>query len=76
MSLIGIDHLPVAAVTVGVHHLLWPSSGLDALLVLYIGPETTLPLASALAAIIGILLMVWHRAVALARRIWQFLTRK
>jgi hypothetical protein len=36
--------------------------------ILYVGPETLLPLASALAAIVGFVLMVWHRFVALARK--------
>lgn len=33
----------------------------------YVGPETLMPLASALAAIGGILLLFWHRLVALVR---------
>jgi len=43
---------------------------------LYIGPETMLPLASALAAIGGVLLMFWQRVVALARKFWRFIVRK
>jgi hypothetical protein len=46
------------------------------LFVLYIGPETILPLTSALAAIIGILLMVWHRVLKLVRTTWQFCSKK
>jgi hypothetical protein len=34
---------------------------------MYIGPETLMPLASALAAIVGILLMFWRRTVAIIR---------
>ena len=34
---------------------------------MYIGPETLMPVASALAAIVGVLLMFWRRTVALVR---------
>lgn len=44
--------------------------------ILYIGPETMLPLASALAAIAGVLLMFWQRFVGLLRKLWGFLVRK
>jgi hypothetical protein len=44
--------------------------------ILYIGPETMLPLASALAAIVGFLLIVWRQAVAWCRKVWRFLMRK
>jgi hypothetical protein len=36
---------------------------------MYVGPETFMPLASALAAIVGILLLFWRRTVALFRAI-------
>lgn len=72
--MINMSHLIVSVRDIGLNRLLTPGSGLDAMLVLYIGPEVTLPLASALAAIVGILLMVWHRAVALARKVWHLLT--
>lgn len=39
------------------------------MIMLYIGPETMLPLASALAAIGGVLLMFWQRFVLLIRKI-------
>ena len=44
--------------------------------ILYIGPETILPLTSALAAIVGFLLIVWRQAVALARKVWRFFVKK
>jgi hypothetical protein len=44
--------------------------------ILYIGPETMLPLASALAAIAGVLLMFWQRFVGLLRKLWRLLVRK
>jgi undecaprenyl pyrophosphate phosphatase UppP len=43
---------------------------------LYIGPETILPLTSALAAILGILLMFWHRFVGLLRKFWRLIVGK
>lgn len=46
------------------------------LVLLYIGPETMLPLASALAAIGGVLLVFWHRFVALLRKVWRIVARK
>lgn len=35
---------------------------------LYFGPETIMPLASAAAAIAGALLLFWQRVIAYARR--------
>lgn len=43
---------------------------------LYIGPEAFLPLTSALAAIAGAVLIFWNRVVALARKLWQFVSRR
>ncbi len=48
----------------------------DWLVLLYMGPDTMMPLASALAAIIGTLLMFWRRLVMLARRAYRGLTLK
>ena len=55
------------------------SSKLDPLLpmiILYIGPESMLPLASALAAIGGVLLIFWQRFVGLVRKLWRVIARK
>jgi hypothetical protein len=61
---------------VGLDRLVRLPSALDGMLIiLYMGPETALPLLSALAAVVGFLLMVWHRAVALARKVWRFFAR-
>ncbi|MEJ2679350.1 MAG: hypothetical protein P8174_09795 [Gemmatimonadota bacterium] len=38
---------------------------------LYFGPETYMPLASAIAAIAGILLAFWRRVVGVVRRIFR-----
>jgi hypothetical protein len=38
---------------------------------LYLGPEQLMPLGSILAAIVGVVLMFFHRLAALARRVWQ-----
>jgi hypothetical protein len=43
---------------------------------LYVGPDQLLPLASVLGAIIGVLLIVWHRVTAFLRRALQFFSRK
>jgi len=48
-------------------------SGLDPVLpwiALYIGPDVFLPLTSAIAAIVGVALMFWHRIIGLARRLF------
>lgn len=44
------------------------------LVFLYMGPDSMMPLASALAAIIGTLLMFWHRLVGWTRRVYRGLT--
>lgn len=42
---------------------------------MYIGPEVMMPLASALAAIAGVLLMFWRRVVSFARTTAQAVGR-
>jgi hypothetical protein len=42
---------------------------------MYIGPEVMMPLASALAAITGVLLMFWRRIVVVARSTAQVVGR-
>lgn len=46
------------------------------IILLYIGPETMLPLASAVAAIGGLLLMFWHRLIGLLRKWWRLIAKK
>ena len=41
---------------------------------LYIGPEAFLPLTSAIAAIVGVVMMFWNRVVGLARKVWLMVT--
>ena len=60
----------------GVGQLMPPAWGLGPIVILYVGPDQFLPLASALGAIVGVLLIVWHRAVAIARKLWQFFIKK
>jgi hypothetical protein len=43
--------------------------------VLYVGPETLLPLTSALAAIVGFLLMAWRYVIGFVTKVWRFLLR-
>ncbi|HQX82706.1 MAG TPA: hypothetical protein PKW63_13165 [Vicinamibacterales bacterium] len=47
---------------------------LVAWVLLYIGPEAFLPLTSAIAAIVGVVMMFWNRVVGLARKIWLMVT--
>ena len=46
-----------------------------AILLLYGSPDVVMPIASALAAIIGVLLMLWNRAASYVRRAAQSLRR-
>lgn len=43
---------------------------------MYVGPETLMPLASALAAIAGILLLFWRRLLAFFRITFQTISRR
>ena len=43
---------------------------------MYIGPETLMPLASALAAVTGVLLMFWRKVVGFFRATVQFIGSK
>jgi len=36
-------------------------------MLLYIGPDTAMPLASAIAAVVGFAVMFWHRTVAIVK---------
>jgi undecaprenyl pyrophosphate phosphatase UppP len=58
------------------HHIVVHASRLWPFAVAYIGPDQMLPLTSALGAIVGVLLMFWHRVVAWMRKGWQFCLRK
>ena len=42
---------------------------------MYVGPETLMPLASALAAVAGVLLMFWRKTVGVARVSFGFFKR-
>lgn len=41
---------------------------------MYIGPETLMPVASALAAVTGAVLLFWRRTVGLVRAVIDWLT--
>lgn len=45
------------------------------LLVAYIGPDVLMPVASALAAVVGFLLMFWRRTVGFFRSIGEKIRR-
>ena len=40
-------------------------------MVLYIGPEVFMPLLSAVAGALGVLLMFWQRVTGLVTRVWR-----
>ncbi|MGH7561587.1 MAG: hypothetical protein ACRENB_11290 [Gemmatimonadales bacterium] len=42
---------------------------------LYLGPDTAVPLASAFAAIAGVAILFWNRTVAAARSAARFVAR-
>jgi len=42
---------------------------------MYIGPETIMPLASALAAVGGVIMMFWRKIAGFTRSIVQRVTR-
>jgi hypothetical protein len=42
----------------------------------YIGPETVLPLASVIGAIVGVLLMIWQRVVSFVSGVYTRLFRR
>ncbi len=39
---------------------------------LYLGPETIMPFASILAAIVGVLLLVWRYLVSFSKKVFNF----
>lgn len=47
----------------------------DTLMLAYIGPETALPVASALAAAVGVVLTFWRYIRMMFSRCWRFVTR-
>ncbi len=57
-------------------HMHWAVAMLKSVVWLYVGPDQILPLTSALGAVIGVLLMFWHRVMGWLRRGWQFCSAK
>ncbi len=43
---------------------------------MYIGPDTIMPVASALAAVAGVAIMFWHKTVGLVRGLGSFVGRQ
>jgi hypothetical protein len=60
----------VALVTSGgaSHPLAW--------VVLYIGPEVFMPVLSAIAGALGVLLMFWQKVTGFATRVWRAMFNK
>ena len=46
------------------------------IVLLYIGPETFMPILSALAALGGVVLMFWRHVMAFFRKVFSFFRRK
>jgi hypothetical protein len=57
---------------------IWSDSHLHTvpLVLLYVGPDVFLPLASALAALAGVALMFWTRVVGIVKKAWRVVTRR
>lgn len=43
---------------------------------LYIGPDVFMPLLSALAAVMGALLLFWQKVSGLAVKLWRMIARR
>jgi hypothetical protein len=43
---------------------------------MYLGPDTAMPLASAIAAIVGVAVMFWNRTTAAAKGLGRFVARQ
>jgi len=54
------------------HQLAAAGSSLNSFAVGYVSPDQMLPLFSALGAIFGVLLIIWHRFLAMVRKSWQW----
>ena len=63
----------------GIHHMFqlppWHAS-LGGFAFLYVGPDAILPLASAVAAVVGVLLLFWRYVVGLVRRTFRLFREK
>jgi hypothetical protein len=55
--------------------LLW-NLGHQSILLLYLGPETLMPLASIVGAIIGLLLIFWRVILRFFKKIFRFVSRQ
>jgi len=42
---------------------------------MYVGPDVIMPLASAAAAIAGVVLLFWRKIVNVTRSVWQRISR-
>ena len=54
------------------HHLAAAGPTLNSFTVGYVSPDQMLPLMSALGAVFGVLLIIWHRFLAMVRKCWQW----
>ena len=42
---------------------------------LYLGPDTVMPLASAVAAVVGVAVMFWHKTVGAFKSVFRWVGR-
>jgi len=61
-----------AAFLLGVGH----NSQVQPWMILYIGPDLLLPFTSAIAAVVGVVLMFWHRLTGWVRNVWRLNFRR
>lgn len=52
------------------------ASEVQPLMLLYIGPDLLLPFTSAIAAVVGVILMFWHRLTGWVRSVWRSIFRR
>jgi undecaprenyl pyrophosphate phosphatase UppP len=59
-----------------VPHLARPMADWVGFAPLYVGPDQMLPVMSALGAVVGVLLMLWNRVVALVRKAFRLVMKR
>jgi hypothetical protein len=47
----------------------------ETIMMLYLGPDTVMPLASAIAAVVGVAVMFWHKTVGAFKSAFRWIGR-
>jgi hypothetical protein len=66
----------ITILLVGMAQILPWGSFVNSIVFLYFGPETILPLASVIAAIVGVILMFWRYLFSLGRKFFRVLFKR